>query len=102
MIYHSPFTTLTMIRIARQHYRLVWAAITFTTSINSTRVVPRVVAVSGTIKKLQNRAISHHRLVTAQVLGGIGEHGKERMYQEGVKVEEEVLLGLDDQKDRAS
>ena len=38
------------------------------TSINGQAVLPRVIAVSGTIKKLQNRAISYHRLVTGQLL----------------------------------
>ena len=68
MIYHSPLTSLTIIRIARPHYRLVWSAITLLNSINGQAVLPRVVAVSGTIKKLQNAAIAYHRGVTARAL----------------------------------
>ncbi|CAD6565745.1 MAG: hypothetical protein TREMPRED_001719 [Tremellales sp. Tagirdzhanova-0007] len=68
IIYHSPATTLTIVRVSRQHYRLVWAGITLLTSINGLAVLPRVVAVSGTIKKLQNRAVGYHRLVTGQMV----------------------------------
>jgi ribonuclease P/MRP protein subunit POP5 len=73
-----------MIRVARQHYRIVWAAITFLTTVDKQAVLARVVAVSGkldrwflsrsaneplgTIRKLQNRAIGYHRQVTAQLL----------------------------------
>ena len=68
MIYHSTLTTLTILRVARQHYRLVWAGMTLLTSIGGQGVLPRVLAVSGTIKKLQNRAVGYHRLVTGQML----------------------------------
>lgn len=68
VIYYSPLTTLTIMRIARSHYRLLWSAITLITSLNGQAVLPRVVAVSGTIKKLQNAAIVYHRNITARVL----------------------------------
>lgn len=68
VLYHSPLTTLTLIRIARPHVRTLWAALTLLRSVDGTPVLPRVVAVSGTIKKLQNRAIAYHRLVTATML----------------------------------
>ena len=68
VIYHSPLTTLTILRIARQHYRLLWSAITFLTSVQGQAVLPRVVAVSGTIKKLQNTAIVYHRQVTGRMM----------------------------------
>ena len=68
MIYHSPLTTLTILRISRSHYRLLWSAVTLITNINGNAVLPRVVAVSGTIRKLQNAAIVYHRNVTARVL----------------------------------
>ncbi|RSH92599.1 hypothetical protein EHS25_008044 [Saitozyma podzolica] len=68
VLYHSPLTTLTLIRIARPHVRTLWAALTLLRSVEGTPVLPRVIAVSGTIKKLQNRAIAYHRLVTATML----------------------------------
>ncbi|WVN90281.1 uncharacterized protein L203_105517 [Cryptococcus depauperatus CBS 7841] len=67
VIYHSPLTTLTFIRVARHQYRLLWSAITFITLLNGVNVIPRVIAVSGTIKKLQNRGIAYHRAV----IGGL-------------------------------
>jgi len=57
-----------MMRISRSHYRLLWSAITLITSLNGQAVLPRVLAVSGTIKKLQNAAIVYHRNITARVL----------------------------------
>ena len=38
------------------------------TTLNSQPILPRVVAVSGTIKKLQNAAIVYHRRVTGMML----------------------------------
>ncbi|WVW82158.1 hypothetical protein I302_104164 [Kwoniella bestiolae CBS 10118] len=88
VIYHSPLTSLTFIRIARPYYRLIWSGLTFLNSLGGKNVIPRVVGVSGTIKKLQNRGISYHRLVVAQLIarstsasasigGGSGKMGKE-------------------------
>jgi ribonuclease P/MRP protein subunit POP5 len=109
VIYHSPQTTLTIFRVSRAHYRTLWAATTLLRTLNGHPIVPRVVAVSGTIKKLQNRAIAYHRLVTAQmlsaVLAGMQEEGlskgglrqeKEKQMREGWGKEEEALGALDD------
>ncbi|WVQ71061.1 hypothetical protein IAR50_000586 [Cryptococcus sp. DSM 104548] len=70
VIYHSPLTTLTFIRIARHHYRLLWSAITLLTSLgpNNVPIIPRVLAVSGTIKKLQNSGTAYHRAVVGQLV----------------------------------
>ncbi|WRT64022.1 uncharacterized protein IL334_000949 [Kwoniella shivajii] len=75
VIYHSPLTTLTFIRIARPYYRLIWSALTFLTVLGSKSVIPRVVGVSGTIRKLQNRGISYHRLVIGQLIAHIAQDG---------------------------
>lgn len=75
VIYHSPLTTLTFLRIARPHYRLLWSALTFITSLGNTPVIPRVIAVSGTIKKLQNRGIAYHRaIVGALISAGVAKN----------------------------
>ncbi|RSH77774.1 uncharacterized protein EHS24_002833 [Apiotrichum porosum] len=85
VIYHSSLTTLTILRIARPHYRVIWAALTLCTNINGVPVLPRVIAVSGTIKKLQSAAIVYHRKVTATAIAGLllegakGEADKERL-----------------------
>ncbi|WWC86114.1 uncharacterized protein L201_000985 [Kwoniella dendrophila CBS 6074] len=68
VIYHSPLTTLTFIRIARPYYRLIWSGITFLNQLNKQQIIPRILGVSGTIKKLQNLGISYHRLIIAQLL----------------------------------
>ncbi|WWC58503.1 uncharacterized protein I303_101046 [Kwoniella dejecticola CBS 10117] len=82
VIYHSPLTTLTFIRIARPYYRLIWSGLTFLTSLGpgsgsgsknsgvgaSVNVIPRVIGVSGTIKKMQNKGIAYHRLIIARMI----------------------------------
>ncbi|KAL1407694.1 RNA-binding protein pop5 [Vanrija albida] len=75
VIYSSPYTTLTIVRVARPHYRLLWAAITMLTSVGGTPVIPRVVAVSGTVKKLQSAAIAHHRRVIAAAVAALLAQG---------------------------
>ncbi|TXT13063.1 hypothetical protein VHUM_01464 [Vanrija humicola] len=76
VIYASPYTTLTIVRVARPHYRLVWAAITMLTSVGGASVIPRVLAVSGTIKKLQSAAIAHHRRVVAAAVAALLAQGE--------------------------
>ncbi|WVR05774.1 hypothetical protein IAU60_002799 [Kwoniella sp. DSM 27419] len=102
VLYHSPLTTLTFMRIARPHYRLLWSAVTFLTTLSSTAVIPRVIAVSGTIKKLQNRGVSYHRamvggmiaaVVQAQENGGmsvISGAGAGKVEKEGQREREEM------------
>ena len=45
-----------IIRIAREHFRLLWAAITFVISIAGFRAVIRVVHVGGTIRSCYKNA----------------------------------------------
>ncbi|KKY25876.1 putative rpp14 pop5 family protein [Diplodia seriata] len=58
--YFSPATSTAIIRVSRDHYRLVWAALSFITRlphpINQDCVV-QVVRVSGTIRKAEEEAI---------------------------------------------
>ncbi|KAI9635080.1 Rpp14/Pop5 family-domain-containing protein [Dioszegia hungarica] len=109
VIYHSPHTTLTILRVARPHYRTLWASLTLLREMNGQPIIPRVVAISGTIKKLQNRAIAYHRLVTAQMLSaalaGVQDEGlsrggrraeEEKRLREGWDKEEEMLNALED------
>ncbi|KAL7423788.1 RNA-binding protein pop5 [Cryptotrichosporon argae] len=71
VIYHSPLTSLALLRVARPHVRLVWAAVTLLVSLGGAAVLPRVVAVSGTIKKLQGRATRYHRAAVAHAVAGL-------------------------------
>src|ERR1700761_7973522 len=63
--YFSPATSTAIIRVSRDHYRMVWAALTFTTQLPnaiSQECVIQVVRVSGTIKKAEEEAIRRARL----------------------------------------
>jgi len=73
VIYHSPLTSMTLIRIARPHIRILHAAITLLTTIDGRAVLPRVVGVSGTVKKAQGRIMGYHRAVIAQTLARFDE-----------------------------
>ncbi|WWC66479.1 uncharacterized protein I206_100381 [Kwoniella pini CBS 10737] len=76
VIYHSTLTTLTFIKIARPYYRLIWSSLTFLTTLSSgnnnnsknLKIIPRVIGISGTIKKMQNLGITYHRLIIAQLI----------------------------------
>ena len=65
MIYHSPLTTLTIIRVSRPHLPLLHSSIVLLRSINGRAVIPRVIGVSGTIKRCCHRGMVHHRVVSA-------------------------------------
>ncbi|KAF2838764.1 hypothetical protein M501DRAFT_912883, partial [Patellaria atrata CBS 101060] len=61
IVYLSTATSTAIIRISRQHYRLVWAALSFMTKLPKpidTPCVIRVIRVSGTIKKVEEEAIA--------------------------------------------
>jgi hypothetical protein len=45
--YFSPTTNLCIIRVARDHHRIAWGAVTLLTSIHDIKVIPRVIHVSG-------------------------------------------------------
>jgi ribonuclease P/MRP protein subunit POP5 len=64
--YCSQATSTAIIRVARAHYRMVWAALTFTTCLPLKSAdlpcVMQVVRVSGTIRKAEEEAIRRARL----------------------------------------
>ncbi|KAJ3043210.1 RNA-binding protein pop5 [Rhizophlyctis rosea] len=61
--YFSPFTNVAILRVARDHLQMVWAAITFITSIQKRSCIVRVVHVSGTIRSVQKVAIQRGKEV---------------------------------------
>lgn len=77
--YFSPATSTGIIRVAREHYRTVWAAMTFVRELHGRPVVVRVVKISGTIKRVEMEAIRRDRedIKRAKLLGdgGGGEGG---------------------------
>ncbi|KAK1069308.1 RNA-binding protein pop5 [Friedmanniomyces endolithicus] len=63
--YFSSATSTAIIRVSREHYRLVWSALTFTTRLPRPVDQPcvfQVVRVSGTIRKAEEEAIRRARL----------------------------------------
>ncbi|KAK4618142.1 Ribonuclease P/MRP protein subunit POP5 [Fulvia fulva] len=64
--YVSSATSTAIVRVARAHYRMVWAALSFVTKLPKpidTVCVVQVVRVSGTIKKAEEEAIRRARAV---------------------------------------
>ncbi|KAK0112768.1 hypothetical protein ONS95_014502 [Cadophora gregata] len=62
--YLSPATSTFILRVARAHYRIVWAALTLMNSVpiqDGKKCVFRVVRVSGTIRKAEEEAIRRAR-----------------------------------------
>ncbi|KHJ30193.1 putative rpp14 family protein [Erysiphe necator] len=58
--YLSPATSTFILRVARAHYKYVWAALTFMTSVpvkDGKKCVFRVIRVSGTIRKSEQELI---------------------------------------------
>jgi ribonuclease P/MRP protein subunit POP5 len=64
--YCSQATSTAIIRVSRAHYRMVWAALSFTTHLPlkpaNLPCVIQVVRVSGTIRKAEEEAIRRARL----------------------------------------
>ena len=69
--YCSAATSTAIIRVARAHYRMVWAALTFVTSLpkqgGGEECVVQVVRVSGTIKKSEEEAVRRARGVIKRI-----------------------------------
>ena len=60
--YFSQVTSTGIIRVAREHYRIVWAAMTFISEILGQPVVFAVQRVSGTIRKAELHIIKMNKL----------------------------------------
>ncbi|WVQ85446.1 hypothetical protein IAT38_007611 [Cryptococcus sp. DSM 104549] len=98
VLYYSSSTTLTIIRVARSNYRLLWSALTFLTTLGNppVSVIPRVLAVSGTIRKVTNHAIVYHRAVVGQMVGAgvAGTEGQGLGWGKKVEREREEMKRL--------
>ena len=78
--YLSPATSTAIVRCARAHFRLVWAALSFMTELpkiskqaSSRPCVMQVVRVSGTIKKVEEEAIRRARIAVLKAKRAAGE-----------------------------
>ena len=67
IVYFSPATSTAIVRCPRQHFRLVWAALTYMTSVpgptrgSNAACVVQVVRVSGTIKKSEEELLKRSK-----------------------------------------
>lgn len=104
--YYSPSTSTAIIRCPRDHYEMVWAALTYTTRLpkplDNTPVVIRVVRVSGTIKKAEEEVIRQSQDIVrrARAWEGTGElpmlQSVEKAVDRERKSEAQVLAVVDD------
>ncbi|EOA86891.1 RNA-binding protein pop5 [Exserohilum turcicum] len=104
--YYSPSTSTAIIRCPRDHYEMVWAALTYTTRLprplDNIPVVIRVVRVSGTIKKAEEEVIRQSQDIVrrARAWDGEGEtpmlQSVERAVEKERKTEAQVLAVVDD------
>ncbi|GAA5879055.1 hypothetical protein JCM1840_003855 [Sporobolomyces johnsonii] len=80
--YLSPSTSTLILRVSREHYRTLWAALTLLRRVGGHEVVARVVHASGTIRKTQHAAIKHDReqilLATATATAASGRRRRTR------------------------
>lgn len=99
--YFSPATSTAIIRVAREHYRLVWAVLTYLTFLPrpvERKCVVRVVRVSGTMRKAEEEAIRRAR-VAIQRATGVAK-GERREGVRGLEVSEgDAVNGIEDLDD---
>lgn len=74
--YWSPATSTFILRVSREHYRLVWAALSLMNWVpikDGKSCVFRVIRVSGTIKKAQEEVIRRAREMLVNTRREMGE-----------------------------
>ncbi|KAI9230974.1 MAG: Rpp14/Pop5 family-domain-containing protein [Piptocephalis tieghemiana] len=76
--YFSPHTGIGILRAPRDHFRMVWAAITFMEKIKERPCAIRVLHCSGTVKKSQLYVINHQRNTLLHLSTGKDSHLLER------------------------
>ncbi|KAH8808947.1 Rpp14/Pop5 family protein [Xylogone sp. PMI_703] len=77
--YLSPATSTFILRVSRQHYRIVWAALSFMSTIpvkDGKRCVFRVVRVSGTIRKAEEEAIRRAQQLIIQTRREVSDNSQ--------------------------
>lgn len=61
--YFSPTTSTGIVRVSRDHVRIVWAALSYVTQVMNRNAIIQVVRVSGTIKKCEQAAIARNKKI---------------------------------------
>lgn len=59
--YFDPISSFGIVRVSRDHYRWLWASLTFTRVIHKRVCAVRVLHTAGTLRSAQRRAIRHHK-----------------------------------------
>ncbi|KIO34696.1 hypothetical protein M407DRAFT_240514, partial [Tulasnella calospora MUT 4182] len=77
--YYSPTTKICIIRVARDHHRIAWAAITLITELRNQACIPHVIHVSGTLKKVQLAAIQYNRVLVAKLKARSNEERQKQL-----------------------
>jgi ribonuclease P/MRP protein subunit POP5 len=104
VVYWSPSTSTAIVRCPRDHYEMVWSALTYVTRLPKpidTPVVIRVIRVTATIKKAEEEVIRRSQLIIkrAKAWEGSGElpmlQSVERA-TDRVRDESEVLARVDE------
>ncbi|KAH8728717.1 Rpp14/Pop5 family-domain-containing protein [Phaeosphaeriaceae sp. PMI808] len=102
--YWSPSTSTAIIRCPRDHYEMVWSALTYITHLprpTNLPVVIRIIRISGTIKKAEEEVIRRSQLIIkrAKAWEGNGDlpmlQSVERAADKERKSENEVLAHVD-------
>ncbi|KAF2631235.1 hypothetical protein BU25DRAFT_437753 [Macroventuria anomochaeta] len=100
--YYSPSTSTAIIRCPRDHYEMVWAALTYVTRLPKVDVpvVCRVLRVSGTIRKAEEEVIrrSQNIVKRAKAWEGRGADPMLSSVEKNVEKErkrEDVLAAVD-------
>lgn len=70
--YFSPQTSKGIVRVSRDHYRLVWTVLSLMKELRGRPIVIRVVRVGGTIRKVEMEAIRRAKLDTVRLGGAAG------------------------------
>ncbi|GAA6006610.1 hypothetical protein JCM11491_003116 [Sporobolomyces phaffii] len=106
--YLSPSTSTLILRVSREHYRTLWASLTLLRKVGGHPVVTRVTHVSGTIRKIQHRAIAldrehilrSHRKRLVERLGPQRRPADSSVGRSGDVEEDEVEARLKDSRDK--
>jgi len=71
--YFSAATNTGLVRVSRDHYRLIWAALTFIRELGGRECIVTVRRVSGTIKKAEQEIIRRDKQAIRRVKLGLGK-----------------------------
>lgn len=89
--YYSPSTSTAIIRCPRDHYEMVWAALTYITKLpkSDTPVVCRILRVSGTIRKAEEEVIRRSKQIVKRARAWEGKGADPMLVSVEKKVEKD-------------